>query len=66
MDRKPHSDQITVNTFSKEPDVIVTKQVRIRDILIKEVGLFFVTNNTDGRGRPSQDNEKRLKLSLDK
>lgn len=62
MERGP--DQITVNTFSKETDVIVTRQGRIRDILIKENDLFFVSNNSDGRGQPSQANDKLLKLLL--
>jgi archaeosine-15-forming tRNA-guanine transglycosylase len=62
MERGPV--QITGHTFSKETDVIVTNQGRIRDILIKENDLFFVMNNTDGRGQPSQDNDKLLKLSL--
>ncbi|UFT99785.1 PQQ-dependent sugar dehydrogenase [Radiobacillus kanasensis] len=43
-------------------DVIISGYGRIRDVLATEAGLYFITNNTDGRGNPtSEDDQLMLK-----
>lgn len=37
---------------------------RIRDVYIVNDDLYFVSNNTDGRGNPSQNDDKMYKVSL--
>ncbi|UXV30430.1 PQQ-dependent sugar dehydrogenase [Mammaliicoccus sciuri] len=43
---------------------IATKYGRIRDVYIVNDDLYFVSNNTDGRGNPSQNDDKMYKVSL--
>ena len=46
----------------------VTKLVsdvgRIRDVWLEENSLYFITNNTDGRGTPSEKDDQLYKLTL--
>lgn len=37
---------------------------RVRDILFVDDDMYFVTNNTDGRGTPQQDDDKLFKVIL--
>ncbi|KZE67775.1 hypothetical protein AWM68_18580 [Fictibacillus phosphorivorans] len=55
-----------ISTSSKKRTLIVTNEGRIRDILVDENELYFVTNNTDGRGQPSKDDDRLLYVSLEK
>lgn len=53
--------------FDVEKDEIkkvATKYGRIRDVYIVNDDLYFVSNNTDGRGNPSQNDDKMYKVSL--
>lgn len=43
---------------------VETKYGRIRDVYIVNDDLYFVSNNTDGRGNPSQNDDKMYKVSL--
>lgn len=43
---------------------VATKYGRIRDVYIVNDDLYFVNNNTDGRGNPSQNDDKMYKVSL--
>ncbi|MCJ0953252.1 PQQ-dependent sugar dehydrogenase [Mammaliicoccus sciuri] len=43
---------------------VATKYGRIRDVYIVNSDLYFVSNNTDGRGNPSQNDDKMYKVSL--
>ncbi|WP_436896514.1 PQQ-dependent sugar dehydrogenase [Mammaliicoccus sciuri] len=43
---------------------VATKYGRIRDVYIVNNDLYFVSNNTDGRGNPSQNDDKMYKVSL--
>lgn len=38
---------------------------RIRDVLVSDGALYFVSNNTDGRGRPQENDDKLYRISLD-
>ncbi|MGX1436883.1 PQQ-dependent sugar dehydrogenase [Mammaliicoccus sciuri] len=43
---------------------VTTKYGRIRDVYNVNDDLYFVSNNTDGRGNPSQNDDKMYKVSL--
>ncbi|WP_239740487.1 PQQ-dependent sugar dehydrogenase [Mammaliicoccus sp. P-M59] len=43
---------------------VATKYGRIRDVYIVNDDLYFVSNNTDGRGNPSKNDDKMYKVSL--
>ena len=43
---------------------IVNGLGRIRDVLIEENNLYFITNNTDGRGNPERNDDKLYRISL--
>ncbi|WP_353463594.1 PQQ-dependent sugar dehydrogenase [Mammaliicoccus sciuri] len=48
----------------EEMKKVATKFGRIRDVYIVNDDLYFVSNNTDGRGNPSQNDDKMYKVSL--
>ncbi|WP_091661002.1 PQQ-dependent sugar dehydrogenase [Alteribacillus iranensis] len=43
---------------------VITEYGRIRDVLIEENNLFFISNNTDGRGTPQGNDDKLYKILL--
>lgn len=43
---------------------IVTGLGRIRDVFIEDNILYFISNNTDGRGEPQQNDDKLYRLPL--
>ncbi|WP_225231362.1 PQQ-dependent sugar dehydrogenase [Solibacillus faecavium] len=43
---------------------IVNDVGRIRDVRIEEDKLYFITNNTDGRGNPSNTDDQLYLLDL--
>ena len=43
---------------------IITELGRIRDIFIEDDFLYFISNNTDGRGNPQNTDDKLYRLSL--
>lgn len=45
---------------------VLSNYGRIRDIYIEEDFLYFVTNNTDGRGRLEETDDRLLRMSLSK
>ncbi|MBN3554443.1 PQQ-dependent sugar dehydrogenase [Fictibacillus nanhaiensis] len=55
-----------VSISSKKITSIVSNEGRIRDILIEDNKMFVVTNNKDGRGQPSSDDDVLLTVSLEK
>lgn len=48
----------------KTTRLVVTGLGRIRDVWIEGDILYFVTNNTDGRGTPAENDDKLYKLEL--
>lgn len=48
----------------EEVNSFLTKFGRIRDVHIEEEFLYFITNNTDGRGEPDQADDKLYRLHL--
>jgi glucose/arabinose dehydrogenase len=43
---------------------VITGLGRIRDVLIEDDSLFFISNNTDGRGAPQENDDKLYRISL--
>ena len=43
---------------------LVSDVGRIRDVWVEADTLYFVTNNTDGRGMPSDDDDRLLKINI--
>ncbi|WP_054712161.1 PQQ-dependent sugar dehydrogenase [Bacillus sp. JCM 19041] len=37
---------------------------RIRDVHVEDGALYFITNNTDGRGNPSEEDDQLIKWEL--
>jgi glucose/arabinose dehydrogenase len=48
----------------KETREVVTGLGRIRDVMIEGDILYFVSNNTDGRGMPQENDDKLYKMPL--
>jgi glucose/arabinose dehydrogenase len=53
------------NLETGEQNKIITGLGRIRDVLIEDNFLYFISNNTDGRGNPQENDDKLYKISLD-
>ncbi len=51
--------QIDLNT--KKVDVLTDGYGRIRDVLVDE-GVYFITNNTDGRGSPKGGDDRLIRM----
>jgi glucose/arabinose dehydrogenase len=43
---------------------VITGLGRIRDVLIEDNSLYFISNNTDGRGTPRENDDKLYRISL--
>lgn len=52
------------NVHSMTVEEIVSGVGRIRDVLISEKDVYFVTNNTDGRGSPGEKDDILYKITL--
>ena len=49
---------------TEEFQILLTDHGRIRDIFIEEGYLYFVTNNTDGRGNPIEGDDHLYRIGL--
>lgn len=49
---------------TEEERQLFTGYGRIRDVMIDDENLYFVTNNTDGRGNPDDDDDKLYRVPL--
>lgn len=49
---------------TKTSKVVVSGYGRIRDVLIEGDSLYFVSNNTDGRGNPDENDDKLYRVPL--
>ncbi len=43
---------------------VITGLGRIRDVLIEDNNLYFISNNSDGRGNPQDNDDKLYRISL--
>nr|WP_255688814.1 PQQ-dependent sugar dehydrogenase [Pontibacillus sp. HN14] len=58
-------EQIRQFDVKKGTSQIYKKGVgRIRDLLIEDDSMYFVTNNTDGRGTPEPDDDKLYRIEM--
>ncbi|WP_423189874.1 PQQ-dependent sugar dehydrogenase [Alkalibacterium sp. f15] len=49
---------------TREQREVVSGFGRIRDVLIEDDQLYFISNNTDGRGDPKESDDKLYRLSI--
>ncbi|MUK89755.1 quinoprotein glucose dehydrogenase [Ornithinibacillus sp. L9] len=49
-----------LNLETMEVDTVISDVGRVRDVLATETGLYLITNNTDGRGDPTEDDDRLL------
>lgn len=54
--------EFDLNTMEQRE--VVNNLGRIRDIMIEGESLYFITNNTDGRGNPNENDDKLYRFSL--
>ncbi|MGX7131149.1 PQQ-dependent sugar dehydrogenase [Enterococcus songbeiensis] len=55
---------LEVNSPGKKVTERLTEYGRIRDIYIMEDQLYFVTNNSDGRGTPNENDDRLVQVPL--
>ncbi|MYL54729.1 quinoprotein glucose dehydrogenase [Pontibacillus yanchengensis] len=53
------------NVDSMESTIYLSGVGRVRDILFANGNMYFITNNTDGRGNPQPEDDKLIKLPLE-
>jgi len=53
------------NLESGNVQEVVSDFGRIRDVFIKEDTLYFITNNTDGRGNSDETDDKLYRVSIE-
>ncbi|MCR2821935.1 PQQ-dependent sugar dehydrogenase [Lederbergia panacisoli] len=44
--------------------ILIEGYGRIRDVFIEDESLYFITNNTDGRGTPAENDDRLMKIDL--
>ncbi len=52
------------NVETGETREVITGLGRIRDVMIKDDSLYFISNNTDGRGTPLEGDDKLYRVPL--
>ncbi|HZG72162.1 MAG TPA: PQQ-dependent sugar dehydrogenase, partial [Chondromyces sp.] len=57
---------LAFNLETKEIQTVYNHAGRLRGILISGHFIYFITNNTDGRGTPAEDDDKLMKISLNR
>ncbi|GLX68804.1 PQQ-dependent sugar dehydrogenase [Paenibacillus glycanilyticus] len=51
------------NTLTKKRSVVLQKEGRLRDVRVHDGSVYVITNNTDGRGTPSDKDDRLLLLA---
>jgi hypothetical protein len=51
------------NTLTKKMSVELQGEGRLRDVQVHNGGIYVITNNTDGRGTPSDKDDRLLLLA---
>ncbi|MFA9560561.1 sorbosone dehydrogenase family protein [Evansella sp. AB-rgal1] len=59
------SSLYVLNEQEESLDVFLTGLGRIRDAVVHDGDLYFITNNTDGRGNPSETDDLLVKITLE-
>jgi glucose/arabinose dehydrogenase len=55
---------IEFNLDTMQQREVVSDIGRIRDVLVEDHFLYFISNNTDGRGTPEENDDKLYRISL--
>ncbi|KGA81390.1 quinoprotein glucose dehydrogenase [Lysinibacillus fusiformis] len=55
---------LTFDANMKKQDVLLSEFGRIRDVFMDGSYLYFISNNTDGRGNPQPDDDKLYRIPL--
>ncbi len=56
---------VAIDRESREVIPLVEDKGRIRDLLLEDGELYFITNNTDGRGNPSDEDDQLYHLTIE-
>ncbi|WP_252313915.1 PQQ-dependent sugar dehydrogenase [Sinobaca sp. H24] len=51
------------NVETEEMNVIYSGEGRLRDVWVEQERLYIVTNNGDGRGNPSDNDDRLIELT---
>ncbi|MCR8852897.1 PQQ-dependent sugar dehydrogenase [Lysinibacillus fusiformis] len=55
---------LTFDVNMKKQDLLLSEFGRIRDVFMDDSYLYFISNNTDGRGNPQPDDDKLYRTPL--
>lgn len=55
---------LEIDLSSSEIKHHLTEYGRVRDVYIEEEMLYFITNNTDGRGNPTEEDDRLIRIGL--
>ncbi|UTT42371.1 PQQ-dependent sugar dehydrogenase [Exiguobacterium aurantiacum] len=55
---------VAIDRETKEVTPLVEDRGRIRDVWLGDGELYFITNNTDGRGNPSNEDDQLYRLTI--
>lgn len=53
-----------MDPVNETEELIVSDVGRVRDVLAAENGLYIITNNTDGRGNPAENDDRLLYIPI--
>ncbi|WP_251139366.1 PQQ-dependent sugar dehydrogenase [Exiguobacterium sp. s146] len=56
---------VAIDRESREVIPLVEDKGRIRDVWLEDDGLYFITNNTDGRGNPGSGDDQLYRLTIE-
>lgn len=56
---------VAIDRESREVIPLVEDKGRIRDVWLEDGGLYFITNNTDGRGNPGSGDDQLYRLTIE-
>lgn len=59
------SEVIAFDLSSNSASTFYDEGSRMRDVLVEDGRLYTITNNTDGRGDPSEDDDRLLELKME-
>lgn len=56
---------VAIDRESREVIPLVEDKGRIRDVWLEDDGLYYITNNTDGRGNPGSGDDQLYRLTIE-
>lgn len=52
----------SIETSTSKVEQVVSDRGRIRDVMVDGEDLYYITNNTDGRGNPGDEDDVLVRL----